>query len=38
MNWKHRVLSIGAVLGVLALLVALIAWWPKGTGAGRCRQ
>lgn len=34
MNWKHRVLSIGAVLGALALLVALIAWWSKGIGQG----
>jgi predicted membrane protein len=25
MNWKHRVLSIGAVLGALALVLALIA-------------
>ena len=32
MNWKHPALRIGAVLGVLALLVALVAWWPKGTG------
>lgn len=32
MNWKHRVLRIGTVVGALALLVALIAWWPKGTG------
>ncbi len=31
MNWKHPVLSIGAVLGALALVVALIAWWSKGT-------
>ena len=34
MNWKHRALSIGAVLGALALLMALIAWWSKGTGQG----
>ena len=32
MNWKHRVLRIGTVVGALGLLVALIAWWPKGTG------
>jgi len=34
MNWKHRVLSIGVVLGALALLVASIAWWSKETGQG----
>ncbi len=32
MNWKHPALRTGAVWGVLALLVALVAWWPKGTG------
>lgn len=30
MNWKRRVLSTGAVLGALALAVALIAWWSQG--------
>lgn len=32
MNWKHRALRIGAVLAALALLIAWIAWWPKGNG------
>lgn len=32
MNWKRLVLRVGTGVGVLALLVALVAWWPKGTG------
>lgn len=32
MNWKRRLWKMGAVLGVLVLFVALIAWWPRGTG------
>ena len=31
MNWNHLILKIGAVLGVLALMVALIAWWPTSS-------
>lgn len=30
MSWTHRVFRIGAVVGSLALVAALIAWWPKG--------
>ena len=32
MTWRSRVLRIGAVLGTLILLLALLVWWPKGTG------
>ncbi len=32
MNWKSGALRLGTVGGGLALLLALIVWWPRGTG------
>ena len=29
MNWNHLALRTGIVLGVIALLAAFIAWWPR---------